>query len=220
MQVVLGNMAAVIANRIRNIDGPVRTASLDCDIHQFAILVFAQMLFQIQMQGAAAIQILSHFGTVKHELINGFGRIFDNIEVAVIAITRYHKTIFLVPLGIFHTKIFSWHILGVEHDAIAFIGLVLIVDDLEHLIGEINIALIVRRNGITKELTALDIAVNTNRQELFIQGNISGIIDRQQFGLELILQNFVPCLEIHMNILDLFTNCITDITAIFNGSLD
>ena len=64
------------------------------------------------------------------------------------------------------------------------------------------------------------IAVNTDRQELFIQGNITGIIDRQQFGLELIFQNFVPCLEIHMNILDLFTNCVTYITTIFNGSLD
>ena len=80
--------------------------------------------------------------------------------------------------------------------------------------------MIVRGDGVAKKFTALNKAVNANGQELLIQRDISGIVDREQLCIEFVFQNCVPCLEVNMDIFDLFTNGLANITAIGNSSLD
>ena len=134
MQVMLRNVSAVIADGIRDIHRPIGTPSLDSHIHQFAVLLLIQMFLQIQMQGTAAVQILRHFGAVEHEFVKRFGRILDNIEVAVVAVTRNYEAVLLIPLCVLDTKIFSGIIFCIKQNAIRAIYLVLVIDDLEHFV--------------------------------------------------------------------------------------
>ena len=220
MQVVLRNVSAVIADGIRHIHRPIGASSLDSHIHQFAVLLLIQMFLQIQMQGTAAVQILGHFGAMEHEFVKRLGRILDNIEVAIVTVTWNYEAVLFIPLCVLDTKVFSWDIFCVKHNAIRAICLVLVIDDLEHFVCKINIILVVRRDGVAKEFAALNKAVNANGQELLIQRDISGVVDGEQLCIELVLQNRVPCLEVNMDIFDLFTNGVANITVIVNSSLD
>jgi len=101
---MLADVTAITADRIRNIESEVRTASLDGIIHEQTILILGQMLIQIAVQGRATIQILSELTAMQHELIEyGGGRIFYKIEVRIIAGARYGVAVSLVPLGVFDT---------------------------------------------------------------------------------------------------------------------
>ena len=164
---MLGDMAAVIADGVRHIYRPIGAAGLDRHVEQIAVLFLGEVLLQIQVQSTAAIEVLGHFRAMEHKLIKRLGSILDHIEVAVVAVTRDDKAILLIPLGILHAEVFSGDVLGIEHQIIGLCGLVFVVDDLKHGVGEVYIVLIVRRDGVAQELAALDIAIDADGKELF-----------------------------------------------------
>ena len=90
---MLGDMAAVIADGVRHIYRPIGAAGLDRHVEQIAVLFLGEVLLQIQVQSTAAIEVLGHFRAMEHKLIQRLGSVLDHIEVAVVAVTRDGKAI-------------------------------------------------------------------------------------------------------------------------------
>ena len=108
LQLVLGNVAAIIADGIGNVEGEVVTAGGDGQLQQMSILILGEMLFQIAMECTAAIQIAGVYLTMETELVDDVGTlILHQVEVRVITITRDDVVILLIPLGVLDAKVFS-----------------------------------------------------------------------------------------------------------------
>ena len=106
VHIAFGDVSAVIADGIGNIDCPVGAAGFYGNIEKIPVLFFGQMLGKIEMQGGAAVQIAGHFAAVENEFIDGFCFVLDEIEIAVIAVARDNVAILFIPLCVFDTEIF------------------------------------------------------------------------------------------------------------------
>ena len=106
-EAALGNIAAGITDRVRNVEGEIGAAGADGIIHQVAILVLVQMLIQIDMTGAAAIQISGEFAAVQNELVEHIALgVFYDVEIGIVAIARDFISIAAIPCGEFDTEVF------------------------------------------------------------------------------------------------------------------
>lgn len=95
---MFADVTAVIADGIRDVEGEVRTASFDGNVHQFAVLLLRKVLRQIDVTSTAAIEIAGEFVAVKDELVDHICLlVLNDIEIAVVAVARNLVSIALVP---------------------------------------------------------------------------------------------------------------------------
>lgn len=81
-QTVLADMAALVADRVRNVEGEIRRPFLNGKVHQERVLRTGQMLFQVAMKRGTAVQLVRILASVQSELVyRRTGLVFNNIEI-------------------------------------------------------------------------------------------------------------------------------------------
>ena len=127
------------------------------------------------MQRTSARQMLNILTSVQTEAVQHrcLG-VFNDIEIAVVAVTGHHIAILAVPLGMLHANILGGNHLAVEHHIFGTILLVEFLDDAEHFLYILGIARVVAYLD-AQELGSLDQTVDADGEVLTADIDISGI---------------------------------------------
>ena len=96
-QVTLVDMTAVVANGVRNVESEIVAAFAGSHSKQLTVLVLGKVFFKVAVKCRTASKVLDVFLTVKTELIKNIGvRIFNDVEIAVVAVAVHFIAVFLV----------------------------------------------------------------------------------------------------------------------------
>ena len=100
LEVALVDVAAVVTYGIGDVEGEVVAAFLGGDLQQVQVLLLGEVLVEVHVQGRASGEVLDIGGAVQLELVDDAERVvFNNIEIAVVAVAGYEVAVFTVPLG-------------------------------------------------------------------------------------------------------------------------
>ena len=172
-------MTAVVANGVRDVESEVVTAFFRCHSQQLAILVLCEMFVEVAVQCRAACEVFDVAFAVEFELIENVSvLIFNDIELAIIAVARYFVAVFLVPLSMFHTYVFGWNHLAVEHQARFLVLFVVFLDKAEYLFHKVLIFRVIANFDAFK-LGCFDYTVDTYCEVLAVDCDVSGVEQRE-----------------------------------------
>ena len=170
-EVAFINMSTFVADGIRDVEGEVVASLLSRHTQQLAVLFFAEVLFQVEVQRRTAGEVRDVLTTMETELVENVNLfIFNNIEITIITIAGHHVTVFAVPLGVLHTHILSGNHLAVEHEVFALIAFVVIFNHAQDLLHEMLVFFIIG-DGNLEEFGSLHQSVDTDGEVLAIDGN-------------------------------------------------
>ena len=128
LEVTLVNMAAIVADRIRNVICEIVAAFMSGDAKELTILLLRQMLVEVHVQRGAAGKVLDVGSAMELELVKDAQRVvFYYIEVAVVAVARHEIAILTIPFGVLDTDILRRNHLAVEHHLFAAVLLVVLL---------------------------------------------------------------------------------------------
>ena len=107
LQLVLADISAVVADGVGHIKSEVGAAFMNRVEDQQFILAGGKVLFEVDMAGAAAVEVADIAIAMKSNLIeNRCLRIFDDEKIAVITCPRNGKTVRFIPFGILYAQAF------------------------------------------------------------------------------------------------------------------
>lgn len=211
-QPVFGDISTGFAQGIGDIVGKVAAASPNRNVKQLQILCLGQMLIQIDMAGAAAVQISGKRLPVESQLVyHADPCILYRKEIAVVAVAGNEQLAGLVPFGILYAQSFGRHQLCIEHEFLRSCGFVGRIDGAKHgfHIGDILGA--VRFNGNAERFSTFQQTIDADGQILLVQRNKACIIDGQQAGMLSFIQNFIEGDEVLVQLFDLTGHGFTDV---------
>lgn len=124
-------MPALATERIRNVEGQIIAAGIDCRVQQESVLILFQMLIQIDVAGRASIKIAGEIPAMELQLVQHIDfRIFDGEKVTVVAIARDKQLILAIPCGILDAEVFCGHHFGIPQNAVAAAFTVCVIDEM------------------------------------------------------------------------------------------
>ena len=212
IQPVLADVAAGIAQRVGYIESQVIAAGANRRVQQKQILLFGQMLVQIDMAGAAAVQIPGEGFTVEPQLVqNVHRRVLGDEEIVVVAVARHIELAFFVPRSVLHAQPLGRHHLGVEHQLAGARGAIGGVNRRQYRVYISDVFRIVCLDGNVQRLRSFHQTIDADGQILLVQRNIACIIYRQQTGRQPLLQDLVEGDQIFVNLLNLYLHPVHDI---------
>ena len=116
LQITLVNMAAVVADGVRDIEGEIVAAFLGCDLQQMQVLILGEMLLEVHVEGRATREVLDVGSAMQLELVEDGQRVvLYDIEVRVVAVAWYEVAVLTIPLGVLYTNVLGRNHLAVEH---------------------------------------------------------------------------------------------------------
>ena len=115
LQIVLADVAALIADCVRNIECEVVTSFLCSYTEKLCILCLGKMLLEIEVKSGSSSKMLDILAAVQTHLVNDIERlVLYDIEVAVVAVTRNEIAVFPIPLRMLYAYILRRNHLAVE----------------------------------------------------------------------------------------------------------
>lgn len=82
---MLADIPAIIADRVRDVEGEIWASSLDGYLHNFLVLFLCKMLIQIGMQCGTSVQILRHELAMQYELVQQVASgIFNLVKITIV----------------------------------------------------------------------------------------------------------------------------------------
>ena len=220
-------MTTVVADRIRDIEGEVVTALYSRYAQQLTVLLLAEVLLQVAVQGTTTGEVLNVFTSVETETIQDVQTlVLYYVEIAVVAITRYYIAVLFVPFSVFHTHVLGRDHLAVEHNVLRAVLFVLLLDDTEQLLNEVCVFGCIF-DLQAEELSSLHQTVHTDGEVLTTDVDITGVEERQHAFLLQVLEVLVVSQlhfvhEVHYIldvslIRDVITNSVLDSTVEVDG---
>ena len=138
LEIALVDVAAVIADGVRHIEGEIVATLLGCHLQKLAILLLGQVLLQVHVQGRTACKMLDIRGAMELELLDDVCiRVLHDIEIAVVAIAGNEIAVFPIPLGMLHTDVLGRYHLAVEKHILGAIELVILLDKPENCLHKL-----------------------------------------------------------------------------------
>ena len=185
VQIALVDVAASVADGIGNVEGEIVAPFLGRHAQQLAVLAFAQVLFQVHVQGAATRQVFDVLAAVEPELVEDVQvLVLHDVEVAVVAVTRHDVPVFLVPFGVFDTDVLGRDHLAVEHHVLAAVFLVEAFDHPEDFLDEGHVVRVVG-DADAQEFGGFHQAVHADGQVLAADVDEARVEERQHtLGLQ------------------------------------
>lgn len=172
-------MAAIVADRIGDVESEVVATFLGGHAEQLAVLGLGEMFLEVGVKGGTACEVRYVAAAVEPELVDEVQRVvFHYVEIAVIAITWYTVTVFAVPFGMFYTDIFGRYHLAVEKKLLGFIFVVVFFNETEYIFHEVLVLWIVV-NRYIQEFGCFNEAVDTDCEVLACDVDISGVEKRE-----------------------------------------
>ena len=162
-------------------------------IQEFPVLVLAEVLGNVHMEGGTAVEVLHEILSVELELVDhAQGRILRIVEVRAVEVVlvRYEIAVLLVPLVVLGGKILCRNELGVEHCIRSTVLAIGDVDGLKYHIDKLSVSR-VRRNLESEEFGCLGQTVHADGQVLLLHIDEAGLVNIEHIGLEEVLDNLV-----------------------------
>ena len=215
-------MPALATERIRNVEGQIIAAGIDCRVQQEPVLILFQMLIQIDVAGRASIKIAGEIPAMELQLVQHIDfRIFDREKVTVVAVARDEQLLLAIPGSILHAEVFCGHHFGIPQNAVAAAFTVCVIDRLKDSlrIGDVIGIIGIDRNS--QRFCAFDESVYADRQVLLLRGDKAGVIYGKQSCLAAFHQDRIECQQVFVNLFDLLFHGFTDVvhTAVPDGVL-
>ena len=140
LEIALVDVAAVIADGVRHIEGEIVATLLGCHLQKLAILLLGQVLLQVHVQGRTACKMLDIRGAMELELLDDVCiRVLHDIEIAVVAIAGNEIAVFPIPLGMLHSDVLGRYHLAVEQHILGAIELVILLDKPENCLHKLQV---------------------------------------------------------------------------------
>ena len=220
MQIALVDGAAVVADGVGHVEGEVVATFARCHLEQLAILLFGEMLLEIHVESRTAREVLDIGSAMELELLDDVGvGILDDIEIAVVAVTRNEISVFPIPLGMLHAHILGWYHLAVEEHVLGAIELVVFLDKSKHGLHKLEIVGIVGDLEST-ELCRLYKSVDTDGEILARHIDIS-CVEEGQHAMRLKLLEILVVCQLHlMTEVDHLREILLVVDLVVDGILD
>ena len=179
LKIMLAYVSALVADCVRDIECKIVTSFLGGNFQELAVLRLREMLLKIEMKGRATCKMLDILASMKAHLVYNVQRfVFNNVEIAVVAVTRHCITVFPIPFCMLHSHILRRNHLAIEQCCLGSIPDVVFFDKAESVLNELDIIRIVV-NLNTKEFSSLYKTVYTNRKILSSYIDEAGIKERE-----------------------------------------
>ena len=115
LKVMLANMAAFVAYRVRNVECEIIASFLSGNTEELAVLGLCKMLLKIEMQCRSTGKMLDIFTAMKTKFVDYVERlVFHNIEIAVVTVSWNYISVFPIPFCMFDADIFCRNHFAVE----------------------------------------------------------------------------------------------------------
>lgn len=177
---VFADVSTGFTQGVGNVEGEVIAAGLDGGVQQQVVLLLCQVLVQVDMACAAAVQVAGKRPAVQLELVEDVdGGVFHAEEVAVVAVAGDKQLVLAIPCGVLDAEIFGGHHFCVPKDAGASGGTIGLIDRLENGLG---ISDILRVSGVrpdAQRFRAFKEAVDADGKILLFRRDKARVVDRQ-----------------------------------------
>ena len=193
LEVVLADMTALVADRIRDVEYEVVASFLSCNSQKLGVLSLREVLLEIEVESRTSCEVLDVFAAVQTHLVNDIERlVLHDVEVAVVAVAWHNIAVFPIPLCVLYTYIFGRDHLAVEEGCLCAVLLVVFLDKSECVLYELHILRVVVDLD-SKELGSLYQTVDTDCEVLTTDVDESCVKERKHSLCLKGLEVFVIC---------------------------
>ena len=114
-EIALVDATTFVAKRVGDVEGEVVASFHSCHAEKVAVLRLREVLFEVAVEGTSSGEVVDVATTVEAELLDGIGVfVLYDVEIGVVAITRYVVAVFAIPAGVFHTDVLGGNHFAVE----------------------------------------------------------------------------------------------------------
>ena len=188
LEIALVDGATLAAEGVGDIEGEVVASLLSRHAEQLAILCRREVLVEVGVQRRAAGEMGDIAAAVQAELLDDVGvGVFDDVEVAVVAVARHVVAILAVPAGVLDADILGGNHLAVEEQVFRAVLLIVRLDEAQYAADEGGI-LVVVADGEPEAFGGLDDAVDADGQILALDVDVAGVEEGQHTLVKEFLQ--------------------------------
>ena len=166
LQITLVDVAALVADSIRNIECQVVTSLDRSHVKKVTVLLLSKVLLKVHMKSRTSCKVIDVTTSMETDLVDDVQRlILNDIEIRVVALTRHYVTILPVPLRMLYTDVLCRNHLAVEHKVLCAVLLVVSLHKTEDLLNELLVLRVVV-DGDSEELGSLNKTIYTDSEVL------------------------------------------------------